>query len=359
MSIAEKADIARLCGQEENARAFYANAFALEKKAALEIANSDLEPTRSVLLRSAASLAMQCRAFRDAERLISLALAGSPPDEIADELRDLLEQSNFERHLELRGISLARNEIQLSIAGDDVGYGFAPTNEFVARIEDLKRIIIRTGEMQLGKPFRPAGRPDKSVSGMLENIYMSVPRAASFAVTVRLGSQETLPDFDDVKERVIEDVVGRFDLLSNGRMSELRELIGDQTYYKNFVDLATRIAPDGQRVKTVGITGFLKETNVVRKVVLSVPRIEVSQMVAEPTAEGKERVRITGVLGYADSFVKAHGVVKLKDEKGVRHTVYIPLADMEDIVRPMFGKTVEVTGLRLKDHIWYESAVPV
>ena len=50
---------------------------------------------RSVLHRSAASLALECGALREAERLIAAALSGDPPDEIAEELRDLLEQVYF------------------------------------------------------------------------------------------------------------------------------------------------------------------------------------------------------------------------------------------------------------------------
>jgi hypothetical protein len=66
-------------------------AFAKERAAADLTANQlDLEPTRSVLHRSAAVLAIECGELRDAERLIGHALAGNPPQDIADELRDLL-----------------------------------------------------------------------------------------------------------------------------------------------------------------------------------------------------------------------------------------------------------------------------
>ena len=47
------------------------------------------EPSRSVLYRSAASLALQRGEFDDARRLIALGLAGSPPHEIAEELWNL------------------------------------------------------------------------------------------------------------------------------------------------------------------------------------------------------------------------------------------------------------------------------
>jgi hypothetical protein len=66
-------------------------AFGKERAAADWVANQlDLEPTRAVLRRSAAVLALECSELREAERLIGRALAGNPPDDIANELRDLL-----------------------------------------------------------------------------------------------------------------------------------------------------------------------------------------------------------------------------------------------------------------------------
>jgi hypothetical protein len=67
------------------------SAFEQERSAANLVADQlDFEPTRSVLHRSAASLAVECCQLREAERLIGRALAGNPPPDIADELRDLL-----------------------------------------------------------------------------------------------------------------------------------------------------------------------------------------------------------------------------------------------------------------------------
>ncbi len=84
---------AKLRGDLQRAGELFRQAFEYERKAA-ELAADDFaaEPTRSVLHRSAASLAIDCGEFREAERLIAVALSGNPPDEIADELRDLLEQ---------------------------------------------------------------------------------------------------------------------------------------------------------------------------------------------------------------------------------------------------------------------------
>lgn len=62
----------------------------------------DEEPSRSVLYRSAASMAMSCEEYRQAEKLIATALAGNPPEEIAEELRDLLKQVNFKQKSQVK-----------------------------------------------------------------------------------------------------------------------------------------------------------------------------------------------------------------------------------------------------------------
>ena len=91
MELVDQAVLARQRGDAEAALALSKTAFTKERAAADLVANQfDLEPTRSVLHRSAAVLAIECNQLRDAERLIGRALSGNPPDDIADELRDLL-----------------------------------------------------------------------------------------------------------------------------------------------------------------------------------------------------------------------------------------------------------------------------
>jgi hypothetical protein len=92
MDLAEAAFVAQVRGELPD-EAVLRQAFALERQAAELVASEiDFEPSRSVLHRSAAALAIDCREYRAAEQLICAALAGNPPEEIADELRDLLQQ---------------------------------------------------------------------------------------------------------------------------------------------------------------------------------------------------------------------------------------------------------------------------
>lgn len=98
MDLAEMAEVAKLRGAGERSRQLYRQALAKETEAAELVANNmAAEPTRSVLHRSAASLAIACNEFRAARDLIATALAGNTPPEIARELQELLEQVYLNR----------------------------------------------------------------------------------------------------------------------------------------------------------------------------------------------------------------------------------------------------------------------
>jgi hypothetical protein len=113
MDLAETAAVNRLRGATEQAAQLTRQAFEQETQAAALIASTlDAEPTRSVLHRSAASLAIECGELRAAERLIATALSGNPPPEIAEELKDLFIQINLSQYLKRQGIHIDINQLQ-------------------------------------------------------------------------------------------------------------------------------------------------------------------------------------------------------------------------------------------------------
>ncbi len=112
MDLAEAAFLAKLQGNLEQSNQLTQQAFEKETQAAALIANQiDAEPTRSVLHRSAASLAIECEDYQTAERLIVTALSGNPPQEIVAELKDLFIQINLRPYLQRRGITLDNENI--------------------------------------------------------------------------------------------------------------------------------------------------------------------------------------------------------------------------------------------------------
>jgi len=88
-------------GKDEDANALFIKAFNQEKQAALSLrADFHNEPTRSTLFRNAASLAMDCREYVEAEKLAAHGLAGNPPQKLMNELRELYQQINARLYIE-------------------------------------------------------------------------------------------------------------------------------------------------------------------------------------------------------------------------------------------------------------------
>lgn len=118
MDLAEDATIAKRKGSEKESVKLFEEALILEKKAALHLPpNPKSEPTRSILYRSAASIAYH---LKDREAMYILAkegLRGHPPNEIKLELEALRDDSGVEG-LECRCCGKDENEVEMATADD-------------------------------------------------------------------------------------------------------------------------------------------------------------------------------------------------------------------------------------------------
>jgi len=361
MNLAELAAVAKVRGDPEQANKLLRQAYENEVKAANLLTDmSSPEPTRSVLFRSAASLAIDCNEFREAEKLISLGLAGNPPPDVTEELRDLFERVNFHRHLDLRGVVLEEDELQLSIAGRLISVGLAPIEQLITRIEDARKLIFRVVERLMERPYREAG----AVRGAVREygLFVSVPRAASMAVTLRISRPKPLPGFEEEIEyihssQVIDELISCLDSFSRSEEKELRERIPQEAYYRNFVGIAKNLAPDGNEVRVVGFTALRRGQE--RRVSLTNPRDQI-KLVPEfrRELEAKEKgeiATITGRLLLADARHSGREKIQLIDDEGQAHNVIVPEGMMSDIVRPLWEERVQVTGyyrrksIRLED----------
>lgn len=91
MDLAQMAQIAANQGETEKAEAMFSQAFEKEREVAMAAyGNQHPQPGLSILLQSAAHLAVTCKLHREAEKLIGLALSGDAPSEIRRDLRCLL-----------------------------------------------------------------------------------------------------------------------------------------------------------------------------------------------------------------------------------------------------------------------------
>ncbi len=348
MMFADEALMAKSVGNHERARTLNRDAFCLERRAALRLLTvPSEEPSRSVLARSAASLALECEEFREAEKLIGLALAGDPPQEIADELRVLLEDVYFQRHLSLGGVQLFPEEFQLSMWGPAIGSGIANSREFVHRAQKVETLVHRTAERKLALPYRDSGRRKKDFKEKLD-LYISAGRAASYSVTFRIGGYSP-PEFPELSlaKAIIDEILQDIVLLEGNRLGPLRSQIGDDAYFNNFMGLIRDIAPDGKDIKAVGFTcsRAAHET----RVTLATPRKSLPFGTKEPRDAAESdgaAVKVRGVLKFADSLSKAHNTIKLEGNEGKIYEIVIPPGMMRDIVRPRWGEEVEILAIR-------------
>lgn len=350
MDFSDMAFIAEREGNSQSMLEFSRQAFELETKAAEMLRNDlDAEPTRSILFRSAASMAMDCNEFRKAEQLIATALAGNTPPEIADELRDLLEQVNFKRHLKVQNVDLSESQLQLSISGPEVGHGVTLSDIFVERVKDMERMIFRTVERLLGRAYREGGAALNRIQQGY-SLYMTVPRPGSFTVSLQVGRQMELPGID-LSVQVIDEILECFELINEGKDDLLKEKIPEESYYVNFVALAKRIAPDGEKVSMVGLTKVRNHHEV--GVAFTKKRPEFSpkpQMVDTQIALTQVEVEVRGRLLFADAR-KSNRKIQLVEENGTSHNIAVPQGMMDDIVKPLWDEIVVVKGFRANRNI--------
>lgn len=132
ISLAREADLHLENDDLENYHSSIKEAFRLEKRAAEELKDRyESEPTRSVLYRSAASLAFKCANYSDAIDLIIEALKGNPFEEIRLELLDLLKKATESNIIERKKIAspylglLKNNSINIKLEEKGNKYGGA------------------------------------------------------------------------------------------------------------------------------------------------------------------------------------------------------------------------------------------
>ncbi len=338
MKFAQQAMVAREEGQATVAERYARDAYELESRAAGMVRlDKEPEPTRSILYSSAASLAFQCKNYDESIRLIGQGLCGFPPPQVKGELLALLEQVNFEAQLKERGLALSSDDLDLSIKGDDVGFGLVIYDEFAKRIESLYSILTRTVQRKQGRQYQASG----PIAGMYKYFVPALlaPRAGSFSISFKLAAlaDSQAPLFVNASE-IIEDILAGMEHVESGNMAGLRDLIVEDPYRVNFVAMARRIAPDGEKVSHVALSSKKKTVGLTRlptdiSVVSEVERGETS--ILRP----KE---IIGLLDVAKSRKVQYFEVTAEDKRAQR----IHVAEgMDDLVRSFFKQRVKISGI--------------
>lgn len=342
MRLAQLALVARHHGEYDKAKGIARQAYEYEDKAAHLVPEGETsEPTRSILFRSAASLAYQCGDLSTAQRLIAKGLSGYPPPQVEMELKELYEQVKFELELLSQSIVVEEDELDLRLLGKAVGYGAILYDEFVERIQAARMLIDRTVQRLMGREYQSRGAIADKYKTFVPLLY--TPRPASFAITFKLGRAEgkQLPLFIDAAQ-VIEEIITGIELISTENEARLREHIKQDAYYQQFLSVTrSKMAPDGEQIRMIQFTSSKK------KVTFTRPRNEIP-MIANPpddsdTEREQEFVKMKGVLDYAKSRRKDE--IGLTTENGEEYTIVVD-EGMDDLVVSYWKQQVVVSGFR-------------
>lgn len=344
MDFADRALRSQVEDKQNDAAKFFRKAFEREREAALAVVQmGGGEPSRSILLRSAAALALDCDEVREAEKLIALGLAGDPPPEIIEELRDLLESVHFQRHLDLRGIRLAPTEVQLTMDGTAVGNGVMESSLFLRRAETFSRLIMRTADRKGGSEFRESG--PRNLRGF--GVYFSAARPASYAITVKLTQpkgQKLLP-YPELPDEagILDEVLTCIELFAQEKVQSLRDRINDEAYFNNFTALAKKLAPDGQKISLVGLTTSKSGGRHQR----SVSMRSSPSNVWSPTPTEGERVEYVGRIQQADELNATRPQFKIQVDDGTSsEPIQVKPGLLTEIVQSYWGEEVRVTAFK-------------
>lgn len=328
---------ARRRGDDGVAQSLFAKALKLEL-AALDLIGDVGEPIYSMTYRSAATLALDCKDFRLAEKLASKALAGDPPSYLLGELREVNERAKFGESLEWDGFELSSGEIEFTVDGGAVGYGEVLYEDFVPRVDGVRMLINRVWDYEFGRPHAERNGSHE-VNHVSLPLVMSVPREGSMAVTLKVGvpSQPTLSETAGTADVIVKslDVI---ETVTTSDDEELAIAYPDEAYRRNFLQLVKMMAPDGDRVTRVGFTTV--QAGAKRRVPITKTRSEFHE-VRRPISRHASEETITGRLLFADGMQSGKQTIRVVQSDGKERRIKVPVGMMDDIVRPLWNEEVK------------------
>jgi hypothetical protein len=339
MKLAQLAMVARNTENLERAEALANEAYELESQAAYLVPESQAsEPTRSILFRSAASLAYQAKAYDVALKLVLTGLVGHPPRQIEQELNNLYDQIRYERQLQERIASVAEYGLEITMRGDAVGTGSIPYSEFKKRVDGTKQLIDRTVQRLMGQAYQGKGNAKfRPFSPVLE-----APREGSFIITLKLErSTGQQPLFFDANQ-VIDQIINGIQMVNNDEEQKLKDLMdGSLGYFRHFVTTTQDIAPDGKKISFVGFKSQLQNVTLTKtQSEIEIPQeVENAKLLDEP-----QTITISGVLDFVTERKGTENTVGLTTEEGTEYDILVQ-EGMEDLVESRWKQYITIEGM--------------
>jgi hypothetical protein len=251
MAMVDQAREAERAGNENRSIELLREASQLEQQAARSLdPGPESEPTRTVLFRSASSLAFQAGNYLEACNLAFDGLTRNSPEEYAAELLDIATDARVRLQLIGQNLQVSNAEVTLTLRGPRVSIELAPAKQttlILRRVERLLRSRVEDflkKKLQRGDEERPLGNPK------LFDVFMRPVETDEFAVAFRFV-HEQLPLFSAIS--VGDQIIGDF-------MRDLQAVF-DKSPAKasrgTFAEAVLKLEPDGKDVTSIEIASMV------------------------------------------------------------------------------------------------------
>ncbi len=343
MEQADRAHFARRNGNMEAYLQFTHDSYLNEAKAAQLLHRDPSHHMHAILHRSAATLAYRCGEYSAAENLILQGLEPRPNDRLRYELYDLLRKVLLH---ESRGYAyppLVENEIVVTLTGVEADNGELEAESNATIITEYKRLLRTITGVVRKFPFHELRKFDENY-----RVLTAVPAKGSFRISMKLieVGQLSFSFLEDV-ESVFDKVIESLDSLKSGNTSALEESLGDEDYYHHFMQLARKLAPDGEQVNAFSVEANVKGAS--KSVVFDRTADEIDNIYSPPEKDtleevyqiSSEIVTLRGTVWAADG-KKESDQVEFYEDNGKKWSVTVPDKLGEDVVRPHFELRAEI-----------------
>jgi hypothetical protein len=289
------------------------------------------EPTRSILYRSAASLAIQAQDYEAAIRLSSEGMAGYPDRDIQNDLFELIEQARIELERLALGDLLPGPHLKMRLRGRSVGFGSIPYSVLKPRMETIIKLLTRTSMRLQNLPYQSSGSPKDANQLFVPMVNAFNP--GSFEVEIELAPRQlelTLP-----AETVINAVIDGIAMIQSGDTEHLGQIIDDDSYTRDFFSSARTLAPDGNVIRSVVFNGSQQILDFTRRG----REIAIPSLRAPVDAVGDAEItHVEGRLVATDIREEKHWI-GIEIKKGQVHRYYVP-EGLEDLVKTHLNQIV-------------------
>lgn len=336
MKVAQDAMIAKQVGSADLAKKLYGEAFLIEKKAAFKVPKErKSEPTRSIIFRSAASLAFQAGELSEAIRMIGEAFTGYPNKRTFNELNILHEEVKLAIYNRDNYFYASPDQFTFHLTGNAVSYGSIYYKEFLERIDALQKSLRKTASRLTDVPF------DSRKEFLVPTLHSPTP--GSFSIKISLSvKHDTNGQVDLVLKdptTIIQEFVTCIKLVQDGEDEVLFDRIVDEDYRTHFLSQVKKIAPDGDKITSVD---FIMNNKMIslRRLSNTIPLGRQSLQSLEDDLL-IENIEVTGILDYASS--RSGDTIGITDVDKKRYNIKIE-DGIEDYVRSYYKRKVCIEG---------------